>query len=62
LEATPLVVELRALTRAARVPLTDPRMPAEMVTGIPGLTTRGPETLVHLVAGRTCSEIACESW
>ena len=61
LEAAPLLVELRALARTARVPLTDPRtVPAEMVTGIPGLTTREREILVHLVAGRTYSEIARE--
>ena len=35
LEAAPLLVELRALARSSRVPLTDPRtVPAEMVTGI----------------------------
>ena len=61
LEAAPLLVELRALARSSRVPLTDPRtVPAEMVTGIPGLTTREREILVHLVAGRTYSEIARE--
>jgi DNA-binding CsgD family transcriptional regulator len=61
LEAAPLLVELRALARTARVPLTDPRtVPAEMVTGIPGLTTREREILVHLFAGRTYSEIARE--
>ncbi len=59
LEAAPLVVELRALARAARVPLTDARTaPTEMVTGIPGLTAREREILVQLVAGRTYSEIA----
>ena len=61
LEAAPLLVELRALARSSRVPLTDPRtVPAEMVTGIPGLTTREREILTHLVAGRTYSEIARE--
>ncbi len=61
LEAAPLLVELRALACAARVPLTDPRtVPAEMVSGIPGLTAREREILVQLVAGRTYSEIARE--
>jgi DNA-binding CsgD family transcriptional regulator len=59
LEATPLLAELQALARTARVPLTDPRaMPAETATGIPGLTTREREILAHLVAGRTYAEIA----
>ena len=61
LEAAPLLVELRALARTARVPLTDPRkVPAKMVNGIPGLTTREREILTHLVAGRTYNEIARE--
>ena len=35
-------------------------MPAETVTGIPGLTTREREILAYLVAGRTYGEIARE--
>ena len=61
LEAAPLLAELQALARTARVPLTDPRaLPAETVTGIPGLTTREREILAYLVAGRTYGEIARE--
>ena len=61
LEAAPLLAELQALARTARVPLTDPRVvPTETVTGIPGLTAREREILAHLVAGRTYGEIARE--
>jgi DNA-binding CsgD family transcriptional regulator len=61
LEAVPLVAELQALARGARVPLTDPRaLPTETATGLPGLTTREREILTHLVVGRTYGEIARE--
>ena len=61
LDALPLLAELEALARTARVPLADPRsIPAATATGIPGLTAREREILAHLVAGRTYGEIARE--
>jgi DNA-binding CsgD family transcriptional regulator len=61
LEAGPLLAEIEALARTARVPLTKPRaMQADAVIGLPKLTTREREILAHLVAGRTYGEIARE--
>jgi DNA-binding CsgD family transcriptional regulator len=61
LEAVPLLTEIAALARIARVPLTAPRtVPADNVTGMPGLTSREREILAHLLAGRTYGEIARE--
>jgi DNA-binding CsgD family transcriptional regulator len=61
LEAAPLLAEIQALARTARVQLTAPRtVPEDTVTGMPGLTAREREILTYLVAGRTYGEIARE--
>jgi DNA-binding NarL/FixJ family response regulator len=61
LEAPPLVADIKALSRSARVPLATPRqLPADEVPGVPRPTAREREILGHLVAGRTYAEIAEE--
>jgi DNA-binding CsgD family transcriptional regulator len=61
LQAAPLLAEIQALARSARVSLavTDERRPAA-AAALPGLTPREREVLAHLVAGRTYGEIARE--
>ncbi|WP_457255749.1 helix-turn-helix transcriptional regulator [Pedococcus sp. P5_B7] len=58
----PIVDELEALARGARVPLAEPPGPHELlhVAGTAGLTRRESEILGHIVAGRTYGEIARE--
>ena len=59
LQAVPILTELEALARGARIPLTPPAAEtAGDETAIPGLTRREREILAYLVAGRTYAEIA----
>jgi DNA-binding NarL/FixJ family response regulator len=59
LQAVPILTQLDALARGARIPLTAPTaQAATRQTTIPGLTGREREILAHLVAGRTYAEIA----
>jgi DNA-binding CsgD family transcriptional regulator len=61
LQAAPLIAEVEALARSARVPLTAPEAaPADTAAAMPGLTPREREILAHVVAGRTYGEIARE--
>ncbi|HTE65141.1 MAG TPA: LuxR C-terminal-related transcriptional regulator, partial [Candidatus Binatia bacterium] len=61
LRAAPLLAEVEALARSARVPLAAPEAaPAETAAAMPGLTPREREILAHVVAGRTYGEIARE--
>jgi DNA-binding CsgD family transcriptional regulator len=61
LRAAPLLAEVEALARSARVPLAAPEAaPAEAAAAMPGLTPREREILAHVVAGRTYGEIARE--
>jgi DNA-binding CsgD family transcriptional regulator len=61
LQAAPLIAEVEALARSARVPLTAPgAAPADTAAAMPGLTPREREILAHVVAGRTYGEIARE--
>jgi DNA-binding CsgD family transcriptional regulator len=60
LQAQPLLAELEALARGARVPLADPgttRTSHRQERDV-GLTRRETEILGHIVAGRTYGEIA----
>jgi DNA-binding NarL/FixJ family response regulator len=61
LQATPLLAEVEALARSARVSLTavDESPPAQP-DAFPDLTPREREILAHVVAGRTYAEIARE--
>jgi DNA-binding CsgD family transcriptional regulator len=61
LEAVPLLADVEALARTARVPLAPPgQVRAPAAAALPGLTAREREILAHLVAGRTYGEIARE--
>ena len=58
--ATPLVEEVQALARSARIPLGAPEVPAQGTGGARAgaLTAREREVMAHLVAGRSYAEIA----
>lgn len=59
LGAAPIVADVAALARQARISLAEPvDEPAAATTTWPSLTTREREVLGHLVAGRTYAEIA----
>jgi DNA-binding CsgD family transcriptional regulator len=59
LAAAPLLADIEALARTARVRLTTPgESPPDAMARMPGLTAREREILAHLVAGRTYGEIA----
>jgi DNA-binding CsgD family transcriptional regulator len=61
LHAVPVLTQVEALARSARIPLAAPT-PVPKAAGdtasVPGLTGREREILAHLVAGRTYAEIA----
>jgi DNA-binding CsgD family transcriptional regulator len=59
LQAAPLLTQLEALARTARIPLGEPEPRRNGDSDpFPGLTGREREILAHLVAGRTYAEIA----
>jgi DNA-binding CsgD family transcriptional regulator/tetratricopeptide (TPR) repeat protein len=60
LGAQPILDEVVALARGARIPLTEPLTSPEapLPVGGAGLTHRETEILAHIVAGRTYGEIA----
>ncbi|HYN68563.1 MAG TPA: AAA family ATPase [Ornithinibacter sp.] len=61
LEAEPVLREVVALARTARIPLDDVAAPSAAPGGdrrLPGLTAREREVLDHVIAGRTYGEIA----
>jgi DNA-binding CsgD family transcriptional regulator len=60
LHAAPLLAEIEALARSARIPLAMPEAASAAATVMPGLTPREREILAHVVAGRTYGEIARE--
>jgi DNA-binding NarL/FixJ family response regulator len=61
LQAAPLLGEVEALARSARVSLaTIEESPPAETAAFPGLTPREREILAHIVAGRTYGEIARE--
>ena len=59
LEAVPVLEEVAALARTARVPLAEPATPLDATEPAHDrLTAREREVLTHIVAGRTYGEIA----
>jgi DNA-binding CsgD family transcriptional regulator len=58
LQAAPLLTQLEALARTARIPLATPTPRTAADAEIAGLTGREREILAHLIAGRTYAEIA----
>jgi DNA-binding CsgD family transcriptional regulator len=59
LQAVPILTQLEALARSARIPLAAPAPEAAGdAATVPGLTGREREILAHLAAGRTYAEIA----
>lgn len=59
LQAAPIITDLTALARTARIPLLSATAPEPIADQtVPGLTPREREILAHIVAGRTYAEIA----
>jgi DNA-binding NarL/FixJ family response regulator len=60
LQAVPLLAEVEALARSARISLAEVNESKPESEALPDLTPREREVLAHIVAGRTYSEIARE--
>ncbi|MEV6487132.1 AAA family ATPase [Actinoplanes sp. NPDC051633] len=58
LEAQPLLANIMALARSARVPVAPEPIDRTPTPGLPGLTPREREIVALIVAGRTYAEIA----